>query len=228
MAIILVAQKQSGISGNLQVYELENSQWNFETTLGEGLFFWDIAMDGNRIAANGGTGFFDPAVHVFIEENDQWTSEAVLSTPGTLLFRAVTIQGKTIIANFFIPMDRSYAFTLRDGIWQADGELEIPGNIPFTNTHWIALRGNLAIVTIADNDVNDVFHVYENSFRQWRHVEAVNPTEALTNGQRVGDGVLITNRGKVVLGAPGVSELGCFCPPDAGTAFDLTGQVIVY
>lgn len=224
----LVAQKQLGISGNLQVYKLENSYWDLATTLGEGLFFWDIAMDRNRIAANGGTNIFDAAVHVFAEENNEWTKEAVLSVPGTLLFRAVALQGKTILANFFLPMDRSYAFTLKDGIWQADGELVIPGEIPFTNTHWIALKGDLVVVTIADGDVSDVFHVYEKSFRKWRHVETVHPEAPLTNGQRVGDAVLITNRGKVILGAPGLTEFDCFCPPGSEAEFDLPGQVVIY
>lgn len=224
----LVAQKQKGISGNLQVYELENSQWKEEIILGEGLFFWDIAMDGNRIAGNGGTGLFDPAVHVYAEIDGQWTTEAVLRTPGTLLFRAVALQGQTIMANFLFPMDRSYVFTNKNGTWEADGALEMPGLIPFTNTNWIALKGDLAVVTLADNDVNDVVHVYEKSFRKWRHVEALDPSVDLVSGQRIGDAVLITNRGKVILGAPGVSEEYCFCPPDAGTVFDLSGQVVIY
>ena len=224
----LVAQKQFGISGNLQVYELEDSHWHLETTLGEGIFFWDIAMDGNRIAANGGTTIFDAAVHVFAEEDGKWTSEAVLSTPGTLLFRAVALQGKTIMANFLIPMDKSYVFTYQNDAWEADGEMEIPGTIPFTNTHWIALRGDLAVVTVADGDVNDAVHVYEKSFRKWRHVESVDIPDAIANGQSVGAAVLITNRGKVVLGAPGLGEFDCFCPPDSEAVFGLPGQVVVY
>ena len=70
--------------------------------------------------------------------------------------------------------------------------------------------------------------MHEKSFRKWRHEAAIKPTEILANGQRIGDDVWITNRGKIVLGAPGISELDCFCPPDSETIFDLPGQVVIY
>ncbi len=224
----LIAHEQEGILGRLNVYELEDSQWSLETTLGENLFFWDLAMDGNRLVGNGGANFFSPAVYVFAKAEGTWAEEAVLNVPGALLFRAVALQNKTIIANFLIPMDKSYVFTYQNGAWEADGEMEIPGLIPFTNTHWIALSGNLAVVTVADGDVNDAVHVYEKSFRKWRHVESVDLPAAIANGQRVGEAVLITNRGKVVLGAPGLGEFDCFCPPDSEAVFGLPGQVVVY
>ncbi len=224
----LIAHEQEGILGRLNVYELSNSQWSLATTLGENLFFWDLAMDGNRLVGNGGANFLSPAVYVFAETEGTWAEEAVLKVPGALLFRAVAIQGTTIAANFLIPMDKSYVFTYQNGAWEADGEMEIPGQVPFTNTHWIALRGDLAVVTVADGNVNDAVHVYEKNFKKWRHIESVDLPDAIANGQRVGDAVLITNRGKVVLGAPGIGEFGCFCPPDSEVVFGLPGQIVIY
>jgi hypothetical protein len=205
----------------IKVYARNGNTWSAEATIIlDDVFFWDIDISGSTIVGNGGTNsdagvLFSPQVYVFNQVGGAWPLAATLPMPGAQLSRAVAIDGGTIVANtFFFAFqfsNQTTAFTGSGSNWVQSGLLLQPLPVPFVQTRWLDIQGDLAVVTLPTDDfgpvANDAAHVFNRSGSAWSLVGTLTPS---TGGLPIQYGAsIVLDGGEVVIGglaSPGFGE----------------------
>jgi hypothetical protein len=209
------------VASEITVYKFARQRWSEQDRLGDGnTFFWDMDLDGGRLAANGGSGPTGPifAPQVFVYEaagffSSNWSLKQQLPfPPGQLLLRAVALDGPNLIANTAVPGNQSSAYRLEGGGWGSSGSwvsaglLVHPGIPPaFVQTRWLDVQGNKAVVCeplgeLFTPSAGDAIHVYERSNGSWQLTNTFTPADGGL-GNYVGVSPVIDGN-QVYVGAP--------------------------
>ncbi|MCB0611055.1 MAG: hypothetical protein KDD12_25250 [Lewinella sp.] len=193
---------------SIVVYNLNGNNWSQSTILGDGtIFFWDIDMDGNRIVGNGGhvfpspiIGILNPKVFVYTGSGSSWSAPEELSLlPGQLLFRAVAIEGNTIVGNAASPGNLSSVFRYTGRNWSNVATVSYPP--VFGQTKWLDISGSTISVSFPELDQ---VYLFEGSGSTWTQTGTLSPGQG---GSDVfyGNNTVLAG-GKIIVGAPNTSE----------------------
>jgi hypothetical protein len=210
---VMGSPSASPLERHIKVYTRNGNNWAEQATIAlEDVFFWDMDIDGNTIVANGGTNagsgvFINPQIYIFNKVGNAWVLSATLPQPGSLLARAVAIEGGVILANtaFYAsqPSNRTAVLTNNGGGWALSGELLQPLPLPFVQTRWLDIQGSKAVVTLPTGyfspEAGDAAHVFEQSGSSWSLINTVEPSTGgfdFLFGQSV-----VLDGGQVIIGA---------------------------
>ncbi|HMQ64109.1 MAG TPA: hypothetical protein PKE06_25720, partial [Flavilitoribacter sp.] len=165
-------------------------------------------MDGNRIVGNGGhvfpspiIGILNPKVFVYTGSGSSWSAPEELSLlPGQLLFRAVAIEGNTIVGNAASPGNLSSVFRYTGRNWSNVATLSYPP--VFGQTKWLDISGSTISVSVPELDQ---VYLFEGSGSSWTQTGTLSP-DAGGSDVFFGNNTVLAG-GKVIVGAPNTSEV---------------------
>lgn len=216
-----------GARGFIYRRDDDDGVWNLSQDFAISVIAWDADFFDKRLVISAVAFPAFAAFHVLERTGQTWEETAFVPLPpGSIFARSISTHNNRIIANSAFPTNNAYAYKKVGSSWVLEDELIINETIiPPSQTRWINMHGNRAIISVPAFGMGDAVYEFKRSGSTWSQVAKHTPAAGMDGSSLFGESLKIDGA-DLLIGAPGNAAF--VFPPPPVPVLPPAGKVYVY